>query len=113
MWRCRIGMARSHRSHALRVLNNGRNNARIHDRHGRAVHTGTAARTGLTTVGRCRLATFRGWLVRIHRMVMLVAGHLCSGRYGRGDHGTRHHVAFMDSSHCRRSPVEHEGYGEQ
>lgn len=109
MWRFRVGMARGHRSHALRVLNNGRNNARVHDRYGRAVHTGTAARTGLTTVGRARVLTRRGWLVGIPRLVMLVAGQLrCGGRYGRGDH-----VACMDSSHCRRSPVEHEGYGEQ
>lgn len=113
MWRCRVGMAQSHRSHALRVPNNGRNNARIHDRHGRAVHTGTAARTGLTTVGRRRLATLRGWLVRIHRMVMLVAGHLClAGRNGRDDHGRRCHVACMNSRHCGPRPVEHEGYGE-
>lgn len=114
MLRCRVGMARGHRLPALRVLDNGRDNARIQDRYGRAVHTVTAAHTGLATVGRGRLAPGRGCLVGISRLVMLVAGQLCcGGRYGRGDHGSRRHVACMDSSHCRRSPVEHEGYGEQ
>lgn len=117
VWRCRVGMAQGHRSHALRVLDYGCNNARIHDRYGGAVHTGTRARTGLAAVGCGRLVTGRGLLVGIARLVMLVAGHLCCGApYGRSDNGwrrRRRHVAFMDSRHCRRSPIEHQGYGEQ
>lgn len=106
MWRCRVGMARRHRSHALRVLDNTRDNARIHDHYGRAVYTGTAARTRLATVGRGRLVLGRGCLAGIFSLVMLVAGHLCCrDRYGRGDHGSRDQVPCMHSSLRRLNPV--------